>query len=316
MLAAQLGARVALFDAQPSCWRFIETAIAQSGRFPPERVQLVRGGVSTREHDVRISLTAGADKRHLAWQKDCDGHFGQRGRSNVVTDGSHAAGGSPAAAPAATNTDFSQVLLASERIAAADFDDDAFRDPRTGQAWTTAFALDSFREGMLGRALADGTDITLVKLDVEGAELGILNGSLLPLLRQRRVRHLIMEATPGFWNTSTLGETHSRAFAVRLARSIAGFGYSLQTRMLVKRCQRATGPASQSLKSCWLWDPKSIGDYVASMRDAEDLAFERIEQDLMLHRRTMDAESPMRDPYQAWCGAHTFRLALRSGGAA
>ena len=47
----------------------------------------------------------------------------------------------------------------------------------------------------------------------------------LQLLRERRIRHLIMEATPGFWNQS-LG--FAREAAARLLHDVAASGYTLQ----------------------------------------------------------------------------------------
>ena len=147
-------------------------------------------------------------------------------------------------------------------------------------------------------------------MDVEGAELGILNASLMPLLQQRRIRYLIMEATPGFWNSSLLGETHSLRFGAQLAYAISSFGYSLQSRPIVKRCQRASGPYGD--KACWLWEPRAIADYVTKLTTAEDIMFERIEREFV--RRRTDAASPVWDQYDAWCGAHSYRLKLRASG--
>ncbi len=36
-------------------------------------------------------------------------------------------------------------------------------------------------------------------MDVEGGELGVLE-SLLPLMLARRLRHLVVEITPGWWD--------------------------------------------------------------------------------------------------------------------
>ena len=228
MLAAALGARVTMFDAQPSCWEYIQRAIATSN-IEHRRFQIVHGGVSTQPYDVRIDLSAGTDARHPAWQPECDGHFGQRGRSGVITT----------------------------------------RHAKTG-GFTNAFSFSKFRDGILGETLGSGKSITLVKVDVEGSEIGILNASLLPLLRQRRIRHLVMEATPGFWNSS-LGTTHSLSFALDIVYEVALSGYSLETRPILKKCLK-----NQDRLSCWIWKPSKVRDYVRNMRNAEDLHFERI----------------------------------------
>jgi len=44
-----------------------------------------------------------------------------------------------------------------------------------------------------------GREIMLAKVDVEGGELSVLR-AMLPLLRRRRVRHLVVELTPGWWS--------------------------------------------------------------------------------------------------------------------
>lgn len=99
-----------------------------------------------------------------------------------------------------------------------------------------------------------------------------MNASLLPLLRERRIRHLIMEATPDFWSQS-LG--FSREGAAWLLHDVAAFGYTMTSRPLTKAdaCRRVS-PLSAS--QCWLWKPKEVRQYVLRMREAEDLYFERI----------------------------------------
>ena len=161
------------------------------------------------------------------------------------------------------------------------------------------YPLSTFRQGMLGDALAVGAELTFVKVDVEGAEMGILNASLLPLMRDRRVRHLVMEASPGFWNGS-LGHTHSLAFALDAIGEVIriGYRYMMETRLLRKQCARhgarpqggavagavaapmvaggRGGDAGRHEAGCWLWQPASAQHYVRRMAYAEDLHFERI----------------------------------------
>ena len=149
MLSGALGARVALFDAQPACWDFIDRAIAAS-RFSKSRMQLVRGGVSTREHTTHIDVSD-VVRRAAVTGAGCEGHFGQRGRADMISTSQSA-----------------PLPLAGARASPG------------ARRWTDAFALGRFREGMLGTALNEGETITLVKVDVEGAEIGILNASLLP----------------------------------------------------------------------------------------------------------------------------------------
>ena len=270
MLALALGARVIFFDAQPSCWHFISTAVSASPH--ARRAQIVRGGVSTQPYPVRIDLTAGNDATYKAWQQDCDGHFGMRGRSDVMRR--HSASLSPSPEQ-----------------------DGGPASRAQGGASTVGYPLPTFRQGMLGDALAVGAELTFVKVDVEGAEMGILNASLLPLMRDRRVRHLVMEASPGFWNGS-LGHTHSLAFALDAIGEVIRIGYSMETRLLRKQCARhgarsqggavagavaapmvaggRGGDAGRHEAGCWLWQPASAQHYVRRMAYAEDLHFERI----------------------------------------
>ena len=130
MLSGALGARVALFDAQPACWEFAERAIASSHL--SSRMQLVRGGVSTREHNTHIDVS------HVQQGEACSGHFGQRGRADIIQSPAPLAGAGASAGASAG-----------------------------ARRWTEAFALGRFRDGMLGKALSEGGAITLLKVDVE-----------------------------------------------------------------------------------------------------------------------------------------------------
>ena len=71
--------------------------------------------------------------------------------------------------------------------------------------------------------------ITLVKVDTEGAELGIVEVNLLPLLRERLIQHLIMECTPAWWQhvdrQLTVNETVWAG--ARLINNIANAGYDV-----------------------------------------------------------------------------------------
>lgn len=262
-----------MFDAQPSCWTYIEAAIKHSAL--GDRAELVRGGVSTQDQDTQIDLERGTARGYDGWQSECDGHFGQRGRAGVV---------------ASTHT--------------------PSRPPAATRSWAPAYALGSFRAGWLGAALSERREIAFVKCDVEGAELGILNASLMPLLRQRRIRHLVMEATPGFWNAS-FGGSGSLAFAAQLMHSVAASGYSLETRTLKKSlaCRSAVAAGQNVSKECWLWSPKQVRDYVRSMRGAEDLHFERTTSSTAAPLTS----TPPRGASEAdRCEAHSFHLAKRS----
>ena len=180
MLSMALGARVAIFDLQPSCWRLIEAAMTKNafGR----RGRLYKHGIATQPFKQLIPLSFANGV--------CDGHFGERGRKAVwsqeldPTDRSpHATGGR--AFPAGS--------------------------PPAPPYMARALPLSWITHGFLGRALASkppspAAELTLVKLDVEGAEIGILNASLISLMRERRIRHLLMEFNPAFWASSgTLG---------------------------------------------------------------------------------------------------------------
>jgi hypothetical protein len=99
-------------------------------------------------------------------------------------------------------------------------------------------SLTTFREGFLGQVLENAAvEIDLVKVDVEGAEIGILTNSLMPLLRTRRIRHLILEANPQWWRGGqALGDRRNRTFPVHVVRSaidavqeLTASGYRLRT---------------------------------------------------------------------------------------
>jgi hypothetical protein len=305
MLALALGANVIFFDAQPTCWHFIATAVSASPH--SQRAQIVRGGVSTQPYPVRIDLTAGTDAKYKAWQQECDGHFGMRGRKDVMRRHSPSPDqdGGPASRPASR---------------------------AQGGASTVGYPLPTFRQGMLGDALAVGAELSFVKVDVEGAEMGILNASLLPLMRDRRVRHLVMEASPGFWNGS-LGHTHSLAFALDVIGEVIQIGYTMETRLLRKQCARhgaraqggavtapmvaggrnggrggehAGGPRQAG---CWLWQPASAQHYVKRMAYAEDLHFERIGPLRMTRVPSLDLGAGAKAGASTnLCDSHSFEL--------
>ena len=272
MLSLALGARVAAFDAQPSCWTFIAAALTKNGFDKPEVAQLVRGGVSPRPHTTYLDVAAGGANH------TCDGKFGQRGRAAgfLVDARAH------------------RHHLAQHRRSHGDRDydyDAGSTKERERKAPAPAAAappvvhvpavpLPSLRGGFLGAALADHQELALIKMDTEGMELGILNASLLPLLRRRLVAHLIFEATPGWWAVGSAAAALSHAaekpgegegggggaiaspteIAAELVAQVVDCGYTMRTRLLrgTTIVQRARAAA-----------------YVQRMRYAEDLFFVR-----------------------------------------
>ena len=216
LLALTLGARVAAFDAQPSCWGFIESALlknSEAGKFGLSKAQLVKGGVSPHATAAWIDVPVGGASH------DCDGHFGQRGRDHFF-------------------------MLATAKDTAVD-----------AISRVPALPLTSIRNGWLGAAVANTHTFDLIKIDTEGQEIGILNASILQLVEQQRVRHLIFEATPAWWNAShgiTVG------LAEQLVRQIMASGYLMRSRLLRGRI---------------LATPASAAAYVRHMTFGEDLYF-------------------------------------------
>ena len=98
-------------------------------------------------------------------------------------------------------------------------------------------------------------------MDVEGAEIKLLNTSLLPLLRARRIVHLLFEASPFFW-TAAVGLSRTRAAA--LIGEAVGCGYSMQT---VRREMHNVNPISSPAKAV---------AFVMAMSGMEDLLLTRV----------------------------------------
>ena len=71
----------------------------------------------------------------------------------------------------------------------------------------------------------------VVKLATEGSELGITSTNLIPLLRNRQVRHLIIEMTPAWW----VSLNGTLAQGATLVCQIASFGYVVHTLRLAGR---------------------------------------------------------------------------------
>jgi FkbM family methyltransferase len=225
MLSLNLGAHVTAIDAQPTCWSFINGALRKNGYHSEERAQLIRRGISPSLSPIRLLPSRGGAGH------ECDGHFGQR-NSN-------------------------QFALLSSTV------DSAARPGAEQDAAVDAVPLASIRDGLLGATLADESSIIeLIKCDVEGMELGILNSSLLPLLAARRIKHVIVEFTPGWWNES-LG-TGSRRIAANLVARVVESGYSMRSRLLNRR--------RRVLRS-----PRDAAGYVRGMMfNGEDLHFQRL----------------------------------------
>ena len=253
MLALAHNASVAFFDAQPSCWRFIHAALRKNG-FGADRAQLVRAAVSTSPHEERIALQVGA-ARHA-----CDGHFGQRGRANFTTANVPA---NSAPHLAATDTaDATRAAARSVLTSERSEIDDGGRTPNAASSTVRALPLTgAFRDGgLVGAALSASSHVELIiKMDTEGAEIGILNGTILPLIEARRVRHLVFEASPGYWSDKVGAST---ALAAGLAARIVLAGYVLHTQ------RKGTFRTSET-----------VGAYVKGICRTcqEDLWFERSE---------------------------------------
>lgn len=75
---------------------------------------------------------------------------------------------------------------------------------------------------------APAGSIALIKVDVEHFEIPLLRFNLVPLLRRRLVRHLVVEITPFLWHRAA-HKPQAAAFADGLAliSEIASFGYTV-----------------------------------------------------------------------------------------
>ena len=82
----------------------------------------------------------------------------------------------------------------------------------------------------IGAAVRDGP-IQMVKVDVEGAEIGLLRHNLLPLFRERRVRHCVVEVTPTAWRfAANTSFADALRMGARLIMDIAAYGYVVHSR--------------------------------------------------------------------------------------
>ena len=204
------------------------------------RAQLVRHGVSTLLQPEFIRVAHGKMAKSARYA--CDGHFGVRALA-------------PSYARDATGLETSS------------------RDVK-------AITFGSFHEGLLGSILNNTTaEIDLVKLDVEGAEVGILNGSLMPLLRARRIRNLIFEANPQWWRSGLIDKKNDQRATFRIAQDlateIAYYGYRLNTRY----CE-----SFRHIGTRWPSPCQNATYYVIQMRKwkrapplPQDLHFQRLE---------------------------------------
>jgi len=212
------------------------------------RAQLVRHGVSTREKNEQFPVAYGHGRA------ECDGHFGFRsGVTKAQRKGWNGlAKDQPQQRAAASASEADGASM--EQVKAVE-----------------SVSLVSFREGFLGTVLdSPGEEFDVVKVDVEGAEAGVVNASLLPLLRARRIRHLIVEANPQWWR----GENIKQALVARaVVAGIVSSGYRLHT----LRCDEVSSRGKPS--PCT--DPRRYFERMILWHghlppQPEDLHFERV----------------------------------------
>ena len=160
LMSIALGAQAVFFDPQPACWACIRSAIEVNG-------------FGDRGWLVPRPLASSAQPRLLdvsgSW---CSGQFplvlGKVGANSPLGYGV------PAKQAREGPRDRMYVETTTLEAAAGDLPVSIAAAVRAGP-------------------------IQLVKVDVEGNEIGLIRHNLLPLFRARRVRHAIVEVTPTAW---------------------------------------------------------------------------------------------------------------------
>ena len=134
--------------------------------------------------------------------------------------------------------------------------------------------------------------ISLIKVDVEGAELGILEG-LAPLFQQLLIEHLVVEITPRWWY---LYENHTVHQAAALLHRLAACGYRVSSLALAEMHERA--PALQPSRFLDTTTAEPMTRYLQAMASASKGAAQRggifnlFQEDLHFERTPLPHELP------------------------
>ena len=245
LLAAGLGANVIFFEPQPACHLWIKSSVHASN-------------FGAHTHLVKAALGAEppiGKAAHLFLGKDgtnmknigCAGHFNIAGRVSQPTGGKEGEVGQDSFADVISFWDGSRTWMPMA----------------------------------LQRTVHDKRSIRFVKMDVNGAEVGVIRHNLLPLLRSRRIAHFFSEFDvadwPVFHPKGTPGAELHLAGA-RLVNEIVSFGYRVSSLRLLHR-SRTTGPSNSKMPIGFVNQSDSTeafwNSYLASMPQSEDLYFER-----------------------------------------
>ena len=292
MMAAACGANVVLFEPQPACGAWINLQIAANHM----------GGQS---HLVRAALAAAPPRpgERLSLAKDgtrlppCAGHFDIAGRSDKADEASplvHAAALREAAAAAMRTKPMPLPLPLSSPATAAPAALGATPTSGVEPLYADLISLwhgnHTWMPNVLRRALAstglyhehttsadrtprstraEHVAISFVKVDVNGAELGVLRENLLPLLQTRHIAHLVCEFTPLAWRR--FNPSARLTDGAHLIHVIGGYGYRVS--VLPKRRGHPPRPVNTSSAEAVL--DSYLRENARAKQDA-DLHFERM----------------------------------------
>jgi hypothetical protein len=220
MMAASLGASVVLFDPQPGCGRWIRSEIEANGF--GKRAHLVPAALATGIPGQSDTLNLGNPRI------SCAGGFSIAGRmqeqqqeeeQEISQAIEHKADNHYAPIVSfwhGNRTWWMPRVLHRVLHNGGGFHGRAPTQPLSGQVDPSDSS-------------ADPPDVPvavqLVKVDVEGAELGVIEHNVEPLLRLRLVEHLVVEFGPSRWKAfnRTLRD------GVQAVQRIAEYGYSVHT---------------------------------------------------------------------------------------
>ena len=213
ILSLAYGANVVFFDAQPSCWQWIESALhannvysSTSAHFSKvfERAQLVTAAIATQRSQLKVERpTIRVDR-----SSGCDGQYSLRFLQ--VKDEK-----AQAAAPIKREIDTVRVL-GLDSVGGL-LRDALLSSKSSTPPWSAA-------------PTPIPPPISLVKIDVEGMELGVLSTNFMELLSRKQIANLVIEITPTWWSQNMV-HGHTTATSVNDAGTIfsqiSSFGYRI-----------------------------------------------------------------------------------------